>query len=923
MACTAQAFFLVAASVVAAKPDSAERLPTPMEVASILRETSVQTLYVVSSSHWDLGFADPTDVVQDRVKAHLDEVVANCLKEPRLRWSVESVWQVLEWLKRTPGMGQRGRFFDLVRERRIDIGATFGGMHTAHMSAEEVCRFLYAGQRLAQDHGLVIDTAMMNDVPGYSWALPQVFSRAGVKHFLTGVNARFGGRLRIPLKDRPFWWVGRDGSRLLTWICDGYSEAARTYHLPPTEARFFADAFRKPWLKKIRDLDRIQELGMATALRKLEESGYTREYLVTISSQDFISSDRAVALHKWIDRWNARHSKPQIVQTTPSQFFAEVAARRERDYPTYSGDFSGLWETGHVNAPAFRANVNVLREQLGSLETVATLSSLLAGEPYPRLRLDDSWLTLLQCHEHGLGLGVGWPKLMTRAGVIHMNRFGSRLAESAAERTQFLLRRHVRAIGDRARTKVSTLLVFSPLPWRRTSLVDVQIASSLLDQSFALVDESTGRALPHDVLRESSAIRFVAEDLPSVGYRRYRIDTARETSMPSDRPIASDGRLRGEAFDVRVDEATGRITAVTDRRKGRELLRSSECRFARLLRRGHRADYLGVDSFEPADEGPAQVTYENTTTTASIVVLRPNAPLARLKLTLCRGLGDLFVEMTLDKTRTRQVPRAEHSDQYYASFDFDLDPEAAQYRFDGPAGFLDPREDFLPGAMRGRFVAQHAVEMIDASGYKIVMSPREACIGQIGPAASRGPKFAPKRAQLLWKVFSDADAGVARDLGLVRYPSIEPGPQQVRFHFALRVESGERGGHASCRFGVEQAVQPIACFLPPAVKPFMRPLPPRRPSQQSLVQVSPANVLLLTMKQPEDGAGGDIVMRFMELEGRQTDVSVTTAIGLRSAVRCDLFERPDARDACLAKPLRFGIGPYEIATIRARRTAPE
>jgi len=910
------------AFLAAGPASSAKSLPTPEQVDAILRQTTVKTLYVVSSSHWDLGFADPTDVVQDRVKGHLDEVVANCLREPRLRWSVESVWQVLEWLKRTPDPGERGRFFELVREGRIGISATFGGMHTAHLSPEEVCRFLYPGQRIAKEHGVLIDTAMMNDVPGYSWSLPQAFYRAGVRYFITGVNTRFGGRLSTPLRDRPFWWVGRDGSRVLTWICHGYGEAARTYHLPPTAARFFADAFKKPWLKSIRDLDRIQELGMALALQRLRDAGYAREYLVTISSMDFISSDRAVQLHKWIDRWNAGHARPKIVQATPSQFFAAAVAQDGDDFPSYSGDFSGLWETGHATAPVFRSNVNALRELLGPLETTATLSSILSEESYPRLRLDESWSALLQCHEHGLGIGVGWPKLMTRAGVLHSNEFSFRLAERAAGQTKFLLRRHVRAIGERARAEAPTVLVYNPLPWVRSAPVHVRVNVDLLRQTFALIDEAADVEVPYDVLREDASIRFVARGLPSVGYKRFRIETGRETAKPSDGPLAQGGRLRNSFFEVQLDEATGYVTGVLDCRNGRELLERGECKFARLLRRGHRADFLGANAFRAADEGTAQVTYENGTTAASVIVHRTAAPLVRLKLTLFRDLDWLLIEMTLDRIRTRHVPRDEHSDHYYASFDFYLDPNSVQYRFDGPAGFLDAEKDFLPGAMRGRFVAHHVAEMIDSRGYKIALSPREASIGQVGPTMGRGPEFGPTGAHLLWKVLSDADEGMAKDLGLVRYPFIEPGSQQATCHFALRAVKEPPAGSTSYRFGVEQAVAPVACFLPPAVKPLFRSLPPRRPPAQSFLRVSPANVVLLTLKRPEDRGRREIILRFMELEGQVAEVTVEASVALESAVPCDTVERPVDGEPYPVSPLRFRIAPHQIVTIRARRRAP-
>lgn len=906
------------ATIVSSQLLGAESGPPSTEaIAAALRDTTVDTLYVISSSHWDLGFADPTDVIQDRIKPHLDEVIENCREHEGLRWTVESVWQIQEWLERTPDQAERREFFELVAAGRIGISAAFGGMHTAHMGLEEVCRFLYAGQRLADTHGLVIDTVMMDDVPGYSWALPQALRRAGVRHVMTGVNTTFGGRLTIPIGDRPFWWVGRDGSRVLTWVCDRYDESAGTYHLPPTAARFFADVFGKPWLKPIKSLDRILEMGLAMGLQRLLDAGYRRRYAATMWSMDFVSSDHGVTLATWVDRWNITHERPKIAMVTPSQFFAAAVAADGDDFPEYSGDFSGLWETGQATAPTFRANTNALRELLGPLDTVATLASLCADTPYPAVRLDDAWRTLLQCHEHGLGLGVGWPKLMTRQGVLHNSRFVSRLAEGAADGAGFLLFRHVRAIADRARVDVPSVLVMNPLPWRRSGVVSVDVSSDVMRKGFSLVDEAGEADTAYDVLPNRAGIRFIARNLPSVGYRRYRLEVGRQPSPPTDGPVAEADRLLSSAFDLQLDTTTGRVTSIADRRTGRQLLSGDAPAFARLLTRPHLADFFGKDAYSAADEGTPTITFENRTTSASLTVARADAPLSRLTLTAHRGLDPLVVEMVLDRRRARHVPRKEHSDHYYAAFGFGMEPEGVRYGFDGPAGILDAERDFLPGAMRGRVVAQHMVEAIAPDGHGVAMHPREACICSIGRTSSRGGSFRPEAAQFLWKLLSDADQGVAKDLGLVSYTAIEPGPPEAVFHFALRVVQDGGGGTASWRAGVEQASAPTACFLPVAVKPLFAPMPPRRPAQQSFLDIAPDSVVLLTLKRPDDGSRDGIIMRFAELRGRAADVVVTTAFAIQSAARHDLVERRTEAEALPVGPLRFAIAPHEIVTIRA------
>ena len=63
--------------------------------------TAIQTIYVMPSSHWDLGFIAPPEEVLPKLKPHIDEVIANAKRDPDFRWTIESVWQIREWLART------------------------------------------------------------------------------------------------------------------------------------------------------------------------------------------------------------------------------------------------------------------------------------------------------------------------------------------------------------------------------------------------------------------------------------------------------------------------------------------------------------------------------------------------------------------------------------------------------------------------------------------------------------------------------------------------------------------------------------------------------------------------------------------------------------------------------------------------------
>src|SRR6202142_530793 len=126
--------------------------------------TSIKTIYIMPSSHWDLGFLAPPEDILPRLKPHIDEVIANAKADPEFRWTIESAWQVREWLDRTPEPAKIQEFVDLVNEGQIQLSAPFGSIHPEFMGAEELNRIAYDMAAIEKRLGVHTDFAMMDDV---------------------------------------------------------------------------------------------------------------------------------------------------------------------------------------------------------------------------------------------------------------------------------------------------------------------------------------------------------------------------------------------------------------------------------------------------------------------------------------------------------------------------------------------------------------------------------------------------------------------------------------------------------------------------------------------------------------------------------------------------------------------------------------
>src|SRR5262249_55947663 len=107
-------------------------------------QNAIRTIYITPTSHYDFGFVEPPDQARERAARHIDEVIRVAESDPDFRWTIESVWQVNEWLKRAkirtsvlPKDRQKiARLINLIKSGRIALSSSWGSMHTDFMGAE-------------------------------------------------------------------------------------------------------------------------------------------------------------------------------------------------------------------------------------------------------------------------------------------------------------------------------------------------------------------------------------------------------------------------------------------------------------------------------------------------------------------------------------------------------------------------------------------------------------------------------------------------------------------------------------------------------------------------------------------------------------------------------------------------------------------
>ena len=184
--------------------------------------------FLVHHSHLDIGYTDTQSSVLQHHLQYLDSVLDlasatdDWPEDAKFRWNVEANWPLLHWIKSRPE-SDRTRFFDRVREGRIEVCALPFSMHTEAYSIDELARQLRFADELRDHYVVPIQTAMQTDVPGATIGLLTSLVDADIRYLSVAHN--YAGRSAPHLVGgqgltRPFYWRAPNGKRLLVWYTD-------------------------------------------------------------------------------------------------------------------------------------------------------------------------------------------------------------------------------------------------------------------------------------------------------------------------------------------------------------------------------------------------------------------------------------------------------------------------------------------------------------------------------------------------------------------------------------------------------------------------------------------------------------------------------------------------------------------------------
>lgn len=846
----------------------------------------VKVIYVIPSSHWDLGFLRPPEEEMDAIKPHLDDVIRACAADPQFRWTIESVWQLQAWLDRTHDAALIDHMAALLRSGQIELSAADGSMHTEFMGSEELNRLVYDANAAEQRFGLRANVAMMNDVPGFSMRLPQVLARSGVGYLITGSNIAFGGGTSLTPGRMPIYWRSPDGSRVLMWQTQGknggYTEAMADYYIDPDAQDPYQRTkfYPKEW-EGLSNLE-IMQRGIDKLLAEYTAAGYQHSAAALLYMHDGIGPEYELrGLIPNVRAWNAAGRSPRLVIATAAEFFA--AMEHEKGFPAYTGDWSGLWSAVKLNSPAMSADARWLQEELPHAETLwSIVSHLRPGSPYPAASFSTDYRKLFLYDEHnGSGQG-GWPKLLSHAEVLEQNQQYAGYLQSARASITNLLSAGMTQLASepRAAAGKQLVLVYNPASWPFSGL------SRLTEKgSYTIRDAGSGQEMKTQ--RDGSGVMyFEVHDVPPLGYRTYIVESGRTASS---RETATVSMLRSPFFQVELDRRTGEITKITDRRTHHIILDE------------HQGDFAGRLMRDPGNHtgggfaGAVELHHESGPLFDRVYIERPGSYWPQTIINLPRNQPRIDVSETLDRAKMPFVSSHDPGARYSFGFSFSQANGSQRLVSNGNELYRFP-EDLLPGAKKDAVVPRHTLVWSTQPGnhpYQIMLAQQQSFYDELPlKACQPGVPNCPPALRVVAMLKSDQ--AETRDQGVVSFPSYEPGyPTRYTYNFSLTASPGEPDPVAAQRFEAQDTLASVA--LPSGLQP--------RQWAQSLLSVNAPNVIVQVLKPSLDDRAEDLTLRLHEIAGRDTTVSLNSVIPIKRISETTMTE---------GKKLRTGLSPHAI-----------
>ncbi|MCD6510652.1 MAG: alpha-mannosidase [Thermoprotei archaeon] len=499
-------------------------------------------VYLVGHAHIDLSWLWTREETIREICPRTFRSVLSLMDKYSLFCYAQSSAQLYEWMEE--------HYPEIFREikKRVQEGRweIVGGAwveHNANLPCGEslVRQYLFGKRYFLRKFGVDVKVAWLPDSFGFCWTLPQILRKCGIEYFVTHKLKWQIERMRppIPFPYNLFWWEAPDGSRILAYHTVGsYSEDIRPTRL----------------LRQLEELKEKHGIDKLLVLFGRGDHGGG-------PTEDMIKD--ALWLMKRLDF-------PLVFFSTAKQWFENIRQIAERiKVPVVRDE---LYVKTHRGTYTTEAKVKYHNRKCECLlltaERFASIAMIL-GMKYPQEELNSAWKRLLlnQVHDNLDGTSIEEVYKEAEEDYKEIYKVGYEV-----------LKRALSTIASRVDTSGDgiPIIVFNPLSWSRSDIVELSIRELGNLERFKVIDPY-GKEVLVQIVEEGGDKKaiFIARDVPSLGYKVYRVIPSEEPKQAVSTLSVEEYFLENEYLRVEINGESGCLSRVYDKINRREVLDSS------------------------------------------------------------------------------------------------------------------------------------------------------------------------------------------------------------------------------------------------------------------------------------------------------------------------------------------------------------
>ncbi|MCG8307359.1 MAG: glycosyl hydrolase-related protein [Cytophagales bacterium] len=831
-------------------------------------------VHVIVSSHQDIAWMNTPDSCRHE-RVHDIVIPALDLMEeaPDFKFEMEQSLNLMEAVEDSPEDKQR--IIDVYKSGNFEWGATFTQPYEGLESGEQLVRQSYLGRRWIKKAlpGMDAHVAYNIDVPGRSLQVPQLFKKSGI-------NYLFVSRM----KEGFYNWYSPDGSSIFTYSPGNYG----WYH----------------YHHKVLDEDVVTAMH---ALAKILKSwnGYYRKRSIPPHYGVVISADAGGPKYykELIEGWNKIAEKsglaiPKIGHSTALEFLHEVDVPEAKIDSVY-GERPNLWlyihGAGHYQAIKAKKEAAV---HIPAAEIFNTINCLLDKDfsSYPQKELDEAWYNAIY-PDHGWGGKNGHiTDSLFRVALERGNEIGKDLLNSS-----------LNSIANKVGLKKSqNIIVFNDLSWRRDGFAKIDILH--LKGNDWIVESTGGKKVPTQLITSENKkdLVFSMKDMPSIGYKTFLIKKGKR----QDAEISVGSNFCDNQFYT-IELGQGGITRLYDKALNKEVFNTSAMVAGDLFHMGYNGNGAGeFVAITAANYGGMERAHEKE---SSWSLIESGAVYSKFKsdyemraFSVEQFITVYHQKKQIDLEYTIPDWPGEHNRQLRVMFPLNME-QSAQISYDVPMGMVHVGKDELAmrpgGSAWGGTYHQKSVEIhpreirnfmtANGSGFGFTMSTNVVTADWIDPS------------------MSSAHYPVMNSVLLSTHKSCHGEGnwyhQTGKHSFKFSITSHDQGWKNGFHFGVA-ANHPLYAVVK------VNKQKGELPAEKSFAGTSNPFALITTMKKAEDD--NDVVIRFMEAEGVDKNISLNLSQEVKSLSKTDLIEENPERTSQQGKVLRFPLGEHAVDTYK-------